>query len=72
MEYLHGSVCHYCSQVLTLRVNVADVRDDQGALIDVSIEVDMDPWWEHVTAHREAGDVPRVESLLTARVPGAH
>jgi hypothetical protein len=53
-EYLHGSACHYCGKVLTVRVNIEDVRDAAGTLIDVSVETDMAPWWEHITAHREA------------------
>ncbi len=71
-EYLHGAACHYCGEILTLRVSVEDVRDDEGVWVEVSVEVDMDPWWTHIDAHRKVGDGACTESLLHARMPGAH
>lgn len=55
-EYLHGSACHYCGEILAVRISVEDVRDDEDILVDVSVEADMEPWWAHIDAHREAGD----------------
>lgn len=55
VEYAHGSACHYCGELVTMRVSLEDVYADSGDYLDVSIDVDMEPWWVHIAAHREAG-----------------
>lgn len=54
-EHLSGQRCLHCPQVITLPVDICDVHDDEDVLVDVSVEVDMNPWYEHAAEHRGAG-----------------
>lgn len=53
-EYLHGARCLDCPQVITLPVDIQDVRDDEGLIVDVSVEVDMSGWHAHAATHRRS------------------
>ncbi len=51
-SHLAGSSCHDCPQIVTLPVDIQDVRNDDGVIVDVSVEVDMTAWHAHVAEHK--------------------